>query len=400
MKAPALLSASLFLGLTLAPAQVAEVELRLQSILVPQFEVDGASLAEAVDQLRAASKKHDSSERHGSAKGVRFAIGRDRMKVAPLLTFEMRDATVGEIAERIAKASGSQIVVGASGATFLKAPIAGGGLLSRIYFVPAYHDHDPTDTEPVTSAVKILESNGVTFPEGASAKFNRKLGQLIVTNTPENIDLIEAFLGMFDDHPPVQIRIRAEVFRIPTTKALALARDATRDRPDAEILAEIDSMLAAGDASLVGSPSTTTRSGQRARVESGTEVSLVTGYREKEGKDIPQWDTVFLGSVLEVDPVLAADGVTVDLNLALTLTDGEAAMGEREVTLPASGRKVSVQSPPPAAKIVTAVTSLDGQSLYLGSLGAASTAQPGTSLVTFVTADVLRLGSALDPEPE
>jgi hypothetical protein len=45
------------------------------------------------------------------------------------------------------------------------------------------------------TAKQILESQGITFPEGASASFNPATGQIVVRNTQPNLDLAEAMVS-------------------------------------------------------------------------------------------------------------------------------------------------------------------------------------------------------------
>ncbi|MEM6916389.1 MAG: LysM peptidoglycan-binding domain-containing protein [Verrucomicrobiota bacterium] len=80
-------------------------------------------------------------------------------------------------------------------------PVAGGELFTNAYSVPPtfLHTGDPfaenegSDAQP-TNAKEILETAGISFPEGASAIYVPKTSQLVVRNTEEQMELVEAYV--------------------------------------------------------------------------------------------------------------------------------------------------------------------------------------------------------------
>jgi general secretion pathway protein D len=63
----------------------------------------------------------------------------------------------------------------------------------------------PTPRSPRKTAQEILEAIGIPFPEGASAKFNPSTSLLSVTNTPANLELVEAFSETISLQSPATI---------------------------------------------------------------------------------------------------------------------------------------------------------------------------------------------------
>ncbi|MCX6858157.1 MAG: hypothetical protein NTV80_25020, partial [Verrucomicrobia bacterium] len=64
------------------------------------------------------------------------------------------------------------------------------------------------------ASLDVLKSQGIPFPEGASAVYNRHTNQLIVKNTGPNLDLAEAFVDS------VRGRAKADTFDMSTKTGL------------------------------------------------------------------------------------------------------------------------------------------------------------------------------------
>ncbi|MCW0220668.1 MAG: type II and III secretion system protein, partial [Prosthecobacter sp.] len=64
------------------------------------------------------------------------------------------------------------------------------------------------------TALEILKSQGIGFPEGASAVFNPVTSQLVVRNTQPNLDLVEAFVDANRNRGPKQIYITSKFVEV------------------------------------------------------------------------------------------------------------------------------------------------------------------------------------------
>ncbi|MCB1063030.1 MAG: hypothetical protein KDN20_08940, partial [Verrucomicrobiae bacterium] len=60
---------------------------------------------------------------------------------------------------------------------------------------------------PQPIAKEVLESYGISFGEGAAATFNRETSQLIVRQTRDQMELVEALIDSLDSEPEKQIHL-------------------------------------------------------------------------------------------------------------------------------------------------------------------------------------------------
>lgn len=88
---------------------------------------------------------------------------------------------------------------------------AGEALYTNVYVVPPTflrespeHRDDPVHCP---TAKTVLESAGITFPEGASAIYNPATSQLIVRNTQDQMELVEAYIESIRDGVEKQIYV-------------------------------------------------------------------------------------------------------------------------------------------------------------------------------------------------
>ena len=167
---------------------------------------------------------------------------------------------------------------------------------------------------------------------------------------------------------------------------------------------EVQKWVKTGDANIVETLVVHARSGNRAKVESISEFIYPTEYDPPQGASnqesgdqpyselIPPTPAAFetrnVGTTLEVDPVLGADGVTIDLNLAPEIviknesTRHTSKLGDTEMTVETPNFLTS--------KITTQVTLLSGTYAFLGTSRLGKTTLPDAKdpiLLIFVRAD-------------
>lgn len=173
--------------------------------------------------------------------------------------------------------------------------------------------------------------------------------------------------------PEKLLRIQIEWISIESGEMTALLRG----RPDSDtaLRETLQGLIEDGSANLVETSIVTARSGQRAKVEAIQEqiypveyeaARLLNPEKEKGAKTVlvlPQakaFQTRNVGATLEVDPVLGADGRTVDLNLApeLVYLSGFDSWGNHE----GEGGEVEIRTPQFfAVKTTTQVVTIDGE---------------------------------------
>ncbi len=168
-----------------------------------------------------------------------------------------------------------------------------------------------------------LVAAGVVFGENTSASYDKESEILTVTQTLDQMELVEAFFAsIFICGEGKQINVRAEIFELPSLQILQLLESS---QGEGEHSPERNALLEAvrkGKARLVASPSIICRSGERAKVTSTSQIII---FREPVEEDEDESDEeeksnreeLEYGTIFELDPVLGADEYTIDLNLKL-----------------------------------------------------------------------------------
>ncbi|MCB1077386.1 MAG: hypothetical protein KDM64_06110, partial [Verrucomicrobiae bacterium] len=117
-----------------------------------------------------------------------------------------------------------------------------GELFTNVYVVPpnflhwnsAEKEKEPDQEKPAhRSAKEVLESLGISFPDGSSAVFNPQTSQLIVRNTQAQMELVEAVVEAKRDEVETFIHLN---YRIVETRAPLFPEPElpTKDAPNAE----------------------------------------------------------------------------------------------------------------------------------------------------------------------
>ena len=203
-----------------------------------------------------------------------------------------------------------------------------------------------------TSAMDILKAAGVKFPNGASAFFNKVSSQLIVRTTAANLDLVADFLERNAPGPTAkQIGVTVEFYQLAHADLNArLRRHLAAGKSDAtEFRNSLDKVVREGNGNRIASAYVITRSGQRAGTDSVVEhiypvefdppevpqklLGEITGHPDlKTEVSATSFRTQDTGLTVEVDPVLGADGSTIDLSIATEIIEylGEKTYGKEE----------------------------------------------------------------------
>ncbi|MEZ0275136.1 MAG: hypothetical protein ACAH88_09540, partial [Roseimicrobium sp.] len=278
------------------------------------------------------------------------------------------------------------------------------------------------------TAAETLKNLGVPFPEGASATFVASTSQLIVRNTTANLEIIEAIVDVKLNNPVRQVYVTCHlvVFKEGSKPELLGAPVATEPEqsgkvnmpsadgggplvvqhpvmhpgmhfslsgvltdpqfqvvlrelmgkppspengaPDGGIALPFKAISSQVQA-VIGMPSVTTRSGQKATLELVREFIYPTEYEKgkppKAGEKAEYTPITFemkpLGFRLELEPVIGPDGYTIDLNLTPQLPGFT---GWVEPLL-ADGAKIK-QPTFSSNTVTTSVSIWDGQTVVFG----------------------------------
>lgn len=502
--------------------QSAYINEKMGRIRFPSVQFQGASLEEAIEFLRVKSRDLDVQEADPAKKGVNIILKTGDTPVSATISIDLTDVPMAEALRYITELAGMKFKVDSYAVLVVPISETSTEMYQRIFRVPpdflSMGDStgggggaapaaaaDPFAAAPAgggasaliqrQSAKQILEGQGIPFPDGSSAVFNKTTSQLIVRNTQPNLDLVETFVDSMVGNLPKQIYITTKFvevsqkntdelgfdwllggFNVPGSNSV-FGSGGTTGNSAAGPISGVDfpmsypgaatvpigqnpisrgmrsgttaisadsidglisssaavSALAPGVAAFAGvftdpqfqvviralsqkkgvdlmsAPSVTTKSGQRATVEVVREFLYPTEFDPPEipqqfgavggGQLIggglggsqggsfpvtPTTPTTFemrpVGVRMEVDPVLGADGYTIDLNLAPEVTEfegfinygspiqttGSDALGNpRPVVLTENVINQPVFS---SRKVTTAVTIWDGQTVAMGGL--------------------------------
>ncbi len=234
---------------------------------------------------------------------------------------------------------------------------------------------------------EILSSQGISFPPGSKARFYPAAQVLVVTNTPENLDLAEAFTDSLDgENYSKNVSLTVHLIQAPESRLISLAATTTSKKDQTQDLQALLAEAGVGGTGVevVHTAFMQTRGGYRCTFESITEHVAAGGMdrAEPDGGDNER-HTLPLGFRMEVVPTVDMEGRVIELNLAPELTLLRKESQDKVKQLGAE----DIQT----AKLMTAVTLLNGQTRLLGTWPAKGEAEQigqDVSQCVFITANV------------
>ncbi|MDF1813559.1 MAG: hypothetical protein P1V20_15275 [Verrucomicrobiales bacterium] len=205
--------------------------------------------------------------------------------------------------------------------TFLSGGGGGGAAASDPF--AAAPSNEPRFTVRVT-AKDILQSVGIQFPQGSSANYLTATSTLVVRNTPEQIQLVEAYIMSIKSGGVKAVDITLHIVEGPGRLLRETSRKTRRIANHAKVWEEL---IKSPEISIRTTNWIEARSGSRAKVEAGLNYRFPTGAdilakpeNEKQNRDTATsgiFDEQRVGTVFEVDPVIGADNTTIDLNFSV-----------------------------------------------------------------------------------
>ncbi len=193
-----------------------------------------------------------------------------------------------------------------------------------------------------TKAEEILKGMGIPFPPGSSAEFLPGSSELVVRNLPENIDLVDAFVGVgcFIGGRTKMAQITVEIIEADAALLRRLAREVEALPDHSAALKTLEAEIAAGKAKVFRTAWIETKAGQQATWENIIQTKTTAEFGigsatppaapKKEGDAEPDpaissarrseiyvhSEEEKIGFMVELDPVINEGGI-IDLNLIL-----------------------------------------------------------------------------------
>jgi general secretion pathway protein D len=211
----------------------ANINDKLNSIIIPRINFTDSSIRESLDFLKKRSIELDETESDPDLKGVNIVL-----KVPPgspeenaQITLEIENVPLKAALEYVAQAAGLKIKIDPYAVVVVPPTENTDVMITKEYKVPPnFIQSVPGGAAPATvpgvaagsqsviagrsGARDYLESQGVTFPEGASANYVPSTSRLIVKNTQSNLDIIDALVETAIATPPTQIEIEAKFLEV------------------------------------------------------------------------------------------------------------------------------------------------------------------------------------------
>lgn len=213
---------------------------KLQEIRIPQLTLSDETVRDAIEKLQKKSRTLDPSK-----EGVNIVLKLDPTKEAvdggTKINLSLSDLPLGEALKYIASAANLKVKIEPYAVAIVPLSEPTETLISKEYKVPpgfitsaSTSSATPSTTSatpglPQTTgksgAKEFLESQGVTFPAGASATYLASSSKLLVKNTQANLDLIDSLVEVSLATPPSQVEIEARFLEVTQNNLQELGFD-------------------------------------------------------------------------------------------------------------------------------------------------------------------------------
>jgi general secretion pathway protein D len=215
---------------------------KLQEIKIPQITFSDESVREAIEKLQKKSKTLDTTETDPAKKGVNIVLkldpSREALDGGTKINLQLNDIPLGDVLKFIASAASLKVKVEPYAVAIVPLSEPTEMLIAKEYKVPPSFISATPATAPAagnipgqlptvgrTGAKEFLESQGITFPPGATASYLPSSSKLLVKNTQANLDLIDSMVEVALSTPPSQVEIEARFLEVSQNNLQELGFD-------------------------------------------------------------------------------------------------------------------------------------------------------------------------------
>jgi general secretion pathway protein D len=222
------------------PSKLKDMYTKLERIVIPRITFDQLDIQSAVQFLQDKSRELDPD----NAGGVNFVLKLDRTslpgvpaadaQIVRQVTLDLNNVPLLEALRLLSTVTRLQLQIEEYAVYLLPPNDQNEVLITRTYSVPVGFIRtsinvtaEGTATPDVKSvqvdAKEELINKGVSFPDGATAAFLRSSSKLVVKNTPQQLDIIQALIDAErDEQPQVEIETKFAEFTDDALKALTI----------------------------------------------------------------------------------------------------------------------------------------------------------------------------------
>lgn len=215
------------------------VSRKLEEIRIPSINFRDATVRQAIDFIRQRSAALDTGETDPNRKGINIVL--KGAEEGTQITLALTDVPLGEALRYIATAANLKVKVEPYAVAIVPTNEQTDILITKEYKVPpGFVSQIPAPaaaaggfgggtgdaaTVARSGAREFLESQGITFPQGASANFLAASSKLIVRNTQPNLDVIDQLVDLGSSAVESQVEIEAKFVEISQNNLKELGFD-------------------------------------------------------------------------------------------------------------------------------------------------------------------------------
>jgi len=215
---------------------------KLEEIRFPQLSFSDESVREAVEKLQKKSRTFDTTESDPTKKGVNIVLkldpAREALDGGTKINLSLNDIPLGEALKYIASAANLKVKIEPYAVAIVPLSEPTETLISKEYKVPPSFISSSSGSTTTSKSIpgqlptvgksgakEFLESQGVTFPTGASATYLASSSKLLVKNTQANLDLIDSLVEVSLATPPSQVEIESRFLEVTQNNLQELGFD-------------------------------------------------------------------------------------------------------------------------------------------------------------------------------
>lgn len=212
---------------------------KMNKIIFPTVQFQGATIEEAIEYLRVKSRDLDTFTDASGVKGVNIILRTGDAPSNASISLDLKDVPMSEALRYVTELAQMKYKVEAHAVLVVPLSEDASQQYTRNYRVPPDFlsiggdaggaaapaaNPDPFAAGAAAapagnliarkSAKQILEAQGITFPDGSSASFNPATSQLVVRNTQPNLDLVEAFVDTITKNAPKMVVITSKFVEV------------------------------------------------------------------------------------------------------------------------------------------------------------------------------------------
>jgi general secretion pathway protein D len=207
---------------------------KLDEIIVPRINFTDATVREAVEYLRQRSEALDTEGSETGERGVNIVLKLDQAAASQTVTIDLANLPLREALSYITNLANLKFKVEPYAVLIVPLNEPTDTLITKEYRVPPGFIANTPSTGGSSgdlgaagrsTAKDFLEAQGVQFPPGASANFLASSSRLIVRNSQENLDLVDALVESSTGAVPSQVEIESKFVEISQNNLKELGFD-------------------------------------------------------------------------------------------------------------------------------------------------------------------------------